>query len=90
MTPAAGCLPADAVQPAPLDGESRSSHPNAAAGSGTPSMFAGARALRVCHVMSADLWAGAEVQVATTAAYLMARPDVIFERGAPERGTVGP
>src|SRR5262245_12052795 len=29
------------------------------------------RRLRVCHVMSADLWAGAEVQVATTAAYLV-------------------
>ena len=26
-------------------------------------------ALRICHVMSADLWAGAEVQVATMAAY---------------------
>ena len=32
--------------------------------------------LRVCHVMSADLWAGAEVQLATTAAYLAAQPDV--------------
>lgn len=32
--------------------------------------------IRVCHVMSADLWAGAEVQVATVAAYLAARPDV--------------
>ena len=33
-------------------------------------------ALRVCHVMSADLWAGAEVQVATVASYLVERPDV--------------
>ena len=32
--------------------------------------------LRVCHVMSADLWAGAEVQVATVASYLVTRPDV--------------
>jgi glycosyltransferase involved in cell wall biosynthesis/protein-tyrosine-phosphatase len=32
--------------------------------------------MRVCHVMSADLWAGAEVQVATMAAYLAERPDV--------------
>ena len=32
--------------------------------------------LRICHVMSADLWAGAEVQLATTAAYLSAQPDV--------------
>jgi L-malate glycosyltransferase len=33
-------------------------------------------AVRVCHVMSADLWAGAEVQVATAASYLVERPDV--------------
>jgi L-malate glycosyltransferase len=33
--------------------------------------------LRVCHVMSADLWAGAEVQVATLASYLARCPDVI-------------
>jgi L-malate glycosyltransferase len=32
--------------------------------------------LRVCHVMSADLWAGAEVQVATLASYLAGCPDV--------------
>jgi glycosyltransferase involved in cell wall biosynthesis/protein-tyrosine-phosphatase len=32
--------------------------------------------LRVCHVMSADLWAGAEVQLATTVAYLRSQPDV--------------
>jgi len=32
--------------------------------------------VRVCHVMSADLWAGAEVQVATVASYLVERPDV--------------
>jgi len=32
--------------------------------------------IRVCHVMTADLWAGAEVQVATLASYLVARPDV--------------
>ena len=34
------------------------------------------RAVRVCHVMTADLWAGAEVQVATLASYLAARPEV--------------
>jgi glycosyltransferase involved in cell wall biosynthesis len=32
--------------------------------------------IRLCHVMTADLWAGAEVQVATLASYLVARPDV--------------
>lgn len=32
--------------------------------------------MHVCHVMSADLWAGAEVQVATVAAYLVEQPDV--------------
>ena len=36
------------------------------------------RALRVCHVMSADLWAGAEVQLATTAAYLARQPGIIL------------
>ena len=35
-------------------------------------------AMRVCHVMSADLWAGAEVQVATVASYLVRRPDVVL------------
>lgn len=34
------------------------------------------RTIRVCHVMSADLWAGAEVQVATVASYLVQQPDV--------------
>src|SRR5688572_16299505 len=33
-------------------------------------------ALRICHVMSADLWAGAEVQVATMAAYQVRQPGV--------------
>ena len=28
----------------------------------------------ICHVMTADLWAGAEVQLATTASYLVERP----------------
>jgi len=32
--------------------------------------------VRVCHIMSADLWAGAEIQVATVASYLVERPDV--------------
>ena len=32
--------------------------------------------LRVCHVMTADLWAGAEVQVATVASHLVDRTDV--------------
>jgi L-malate glycosyltransferase len=44
------------------------------------------RPLRVCHVMSADLWAGAEVQVATAASYLVTRSDlrltaVVFNDG---------
>jgi hypothetical protein len=34
--------------------------------------------MRICQVMSADLWAGAEVQVATTAAFLMNQPDVVL------------
>jgi L-malate glycosyltransferase len=34
------------------------------------------RRLRVCHFMSADLWAGAEVQLRTVAAYLAGRPEV--------------
>src|SRR6185436_20335275 len=32
--------------------------------------------LRICQIMSADLWAGAEVQVATASSYLAGRPDV--------------
>jgi glycosyltransferase involved in cell wall biosynthesis/protein-tyrosine-phosphatase len=32
--------------------------------------------LRVCHIMTADLWAGAEVQVASIARYLGMRPEV--------------
>jgi L-malate glycosyltransferase len=32
--------------------------------------------IRVCHVMTADLWAGAEAQVATLASYLVTRPEV--------------
>ena len=32
--------------------------------------------MRICHVMTADLWAGAEVQVATTLSYLAQRSDV--------------
>ena len=32
--------------------------------------------LRVCHIMSADLWAGAEAQVATLCSYLVQQPDV--------------
>ena len=41
-----------------------------------PRPTAAPRRLRVCHVMSADLWAGAEVQVATVASYLVGRPDL--------------
>src|SRR6266568_8993263 len=41
-----------------------------------PRPAAAARRQRVCHVMTADLWAGAEVQVATIASYLVERPDV--------------
>ena len=36
----------------------------------------GVRRMRVCHVMSADLWAGAEVQLATLTSYLMSCADV--------------
>ena len=32
--------------------------------------------MRICHVMTADLWAGAEVQLATTASYLAECPDL--------------
>ena len=32
--------------------------------------------MRVCHIVSGDLWAGAEVQVATAASYLAERPDM--------------
>jgi glycosyltransferase involved in cell wall biosynthesis/protein-tyrosine-phosphatase len=31
---------------------------------------------RICHIMTADLWAGAEVQLATTMSYLAGRQDV--------------
>ena len=42
--------------------------------------------MRICHVMTADLWAGAEVQVATTASHLAGRGDltvtvVLFNHG---------
>lgn len=39
-------------------------------------MFQSKALLRVCHIMSADLWAGAEVQVATLCSYLVAQPEV--------------
>jgi glycosyltransferase involved in cell wall biosynthesis/protein-tyrosine-phosphatase len=42
----------------------------------TPARTRAPKRLRVCHVMSADLWAGAEVQVATVASYLVDAPDV--------------
>jgi glycosyltransferase involved in cell wall biosynthesis/protein-tyrosine-phosphatase len=32
--------------------------------------------MRICHVMTADLWAGAEVQLATTVSYLATRTDL--------------
>ena len=41
-----------------------------------PRLAAAPRRLRVCHVVSADLWAGAEVQVATAASYLAGHPGV--------------
>jgi protein-tyrosine-phosphatase len=53
-------LSVDAVQPAFLESE----YPRAQ------------RTLRVCHVASGDSWAGADMQLATTAAYLVGRPDV--------------
>src|SRR5207244_788358 len=42
----------------------------------TSSLLGARRGLRVCHIVSGDLWAGAEVQVATVASYLVERPDV--------------
>ena len=41
-----------------------------------PRLVAAPRRLRVCQVMSADLWAGAEVQLATVASYLVERGDI--------------
>lgn len=41
-----------------------------------PRLVAAPRRIRVCHIMSADLWAGAEVQMATAASYLVERADV--------------
>jgi L-malate glycosyltransferase len=41
-----------------------------------PFPAAGPAEMRVCHVMTADLWAGAEVQVATVASYLVDQPGV--------------
>ena len=35
-----------------------------------------AEPLRVCHIISADLWAGAEMQLACTMAYLVAQPEI--------------
>ena len=32
--------------------------------------------MRICHIMSGDLWAGAEAQLATAASYLVDRPEV--------------
>src|SRR2546428_5164558 len=43
---------------------------------GFPRPVSTRRRLRVCHLMSADLGAGAEVQVATVASYLVERSDV--------------
>lgn len=34
------------------------------------------RPIRVCHIVSGDLWAGAEVQLATVASYLVERPQL--------------
>ena len=63
MTPLAQPLPADAVQPVFLDSEYQRAQ----------------RTLRVCHVASGDSRASAagnDVQLATTASYLIGRPDV--------------
>ena len=43
-------------------------------------------ALRVCLIMTADLWAGAEAQVATAASYLAGQPDVILSAVLFNRG----
>lgn len=42
----------------------------------SPYVVAAPAPLRVCHIISADLWAGAEVQVAMVMGYLRARRDV--------------
>lgn len=64
MTPHARFVPADSVGRTPVD---------AANG---PLVTGAPKTVRVCHIMSADLWAGAEIQVATMAAYLVEQPNV--------------
>ena len=52
------------------------SHAQPLSADALPRAVGAQRGLRVCHIVSGDLWAGAEVQVATVASYLVERPDV--------------
>src|SRR2546426_10066703 len=52
------------------------SHAQPLSADALPRAVGARRGLRVCHIVSGDLWAGAEVQVATVASYLVERPDV--------------
>src|SRR2546427_2192423 len=52
------------------------SHAQPLSADALPRAVGARRGLRVCHSVSGDLWAGAEVQVATVASYLVERPDV--------------
>ncbi len=52
------------------------SHAQPLSADALPRAVGAQRGLRVCHIVSGDLWAGAEVQVATVASYLVEQPDV--------------
>src|SRR2546428_1269381 len=52
------------------------SHAQPLSADALPRAVGARRGLRVCHIVSGDLWAGAEVQVATVASYLVERQDV--------------
>src|SRR5438034_1374429 len=49
------------------------SHAQPLSADALPRAVGAQRGLRVCHIVSGDLWAGAEVQVATVASYLVER-----------------
>src|SRR2546428_11106332 len=52
------------------------SHAQPLSADALPRAVGARRGLRVCHIVSGDLWAGAEVRVGTVASYLVERPDV--------------
>src|SRR2546425_7251092 len=52
------------------------SHAQPLSADALPRAVGAQRGLRVCPIVSGDLWAGAEVQVAAVASYLVERPDV--------------